>query len=119
MKNKKISELVSKIRSFRDDRDWKQYHNPKDLAEALSVEASELLELFMWKSQKDSYEVIKDSKKSERVQEELADVFLYAFEFLDILDLDLEEIIEKKMKKNALKYPVSKSKGSAEKYTEL
>jgi len=106
-----IKEITDAIVQFRDDRDWEQFHNPKDLALALSIEASELNEAFLWK---DSASVNED-----KVKEELADVFNYAFLLADKFNFDVKEIVLEKMKRNAEKYPVDKAKGSAKKYTEL
>jgi len=106
-----MNEALSRLRQFRDDRDWKQFHNPKDLSLALSVEAAELLELFLWKSPEEA-----DVKK---VKEELADVIAYALLLADTYDLDVEQIVLDKISQNEKKYPVSKAKGTAKKYTEL
>ena len=102
---------MKEIRQFTVDRDWDQFHNGKDLALALSIEASELNEAFLWKDAKDV--------KIEKVKEELADVFNYAFLIADKYDLDVREIVMAKLAKNAEKYPVDKAKGSAKKYNEL
>jgi NTP pyrophosphatase (non-canonical NTP hydrolase) len=103
--------LINELKKFRVERDWDQFHNPKDLSIALSIEANELLELFLWKKP--------DEANPEKVAEELADVFAYAFQLADRLQLNIEEILLKKIKHNGLKYPVGKSKGSAHKYNEL
>lgn len=106
-----LKELTDKILKFRDERDWAQFHHSKDLAMALSIESAELLELFLWKDAEDA-----DPK---RLKEELADVLMYALLLADKHGLDLKEIIEAKIKLNAAKYPVDKSKGNAKKYNEL
>jgi NTP pyrophosphatase (non-canonical NTP hydrolase) len=106
-----MEKLIDLLKKFRDERDWKQFHNPKDLSLALSIEASELLETFLWKSHEDA-----DINK---VKEELADVFAYALLIADAYDLDIEEIVREKIKKNSEKYPVAKAKGTAKKYNEL
>lgn len=106
-----MKELMREIRQFTEDRDWDQFHNGKDLALALSIEAAELNEAFLWKDAKDV--------KLEKVREELADVFNYAFLIADKYDLDVREIVMEKLAKNAIKYPVEKAKGKADKYTEL
>lgn len=106
-----INKITEALREFRDERDWAQFHNPKDLAIALSVEASELLEVFLWKSAEDA--------ELSRVKEELADVFAFAFLIADRYGLDVNQIINEKIVKNKLKYPVEKAKGSAKKYNEL
>ena len=103
--------IVAALREFRDERDWEQFHNAKDLAIALSVEANELLEIFLWKSAQEA--------ELSRVKEELADVFAFAFLLADKYGLDVREIVQEKLAKNRLKYPVEKSKGSAKKYDEL
>lgn len=109
-----MKELMNKINQFRDDRDWRKFHNEKDLAISISLEASELLELFQWKN---SEEVVESSL--EEIKEELADVFIYSFMIADNLNLDVEEIIREKIEINAKKYPVELSKGNNKKYTEL
>lgn len=106
-----VEQLLEKIRAFRDARDWQQFHNSKDLAVALSIEASELLELFLWKGNEDA--------NPERLKEELADVLMYALLIADKHGLDLEQIIEEKIRLNNAKYPVDKAKGNAKKYDEL
>lgn len=106
-----IKSITSEIVKFRDDRDWKQFHNSKDLALAISIEASELNELFLWKSPEDV--------NTERVKEELADIFTFAFLLAHKHDLDIETIVLDKLKANADKYPVDKAKGTAKKYNEL
>lgn len=109
-----MKELMNKINQFRDDRDWRKFHNEKDLAISISLEASELLELFQWKN---SEEVVESSL--EEIKEELADVFIYSFMMADNLNLDVEEIIKSKLDLNEQKYPVEKSRGSNKKYNEL
>lgn len=103
--------LINELRKFRDERDWNQFHNPKDLAIALSIEANELLEQFLWKKPEDANIV--------KIEKELADVFAYAFLLADKLHLNVEEILLNKIKHNAEKYPVDKAKGTATKYDEL
>lgn len=106
-----IEELKAKIRAFRDARDWEQFHNSKDLALALSIEASELLELFLWKEN--------EAADPQKMKEELADVLMYALLLADKHQLNIKEIIEDKIKANNQKYPVEKAKGTAKKYNEL
>lgn len=103
--------LISELKSFRDDRDWEQFHNAKDLSIALSIEANELLELFLWKNPEDA--------NKDKLKEELADVFAYALLLADKLELDVEKIVLEKIKRNGEKYPVDKAKGTAKKYNEL
>jgi len=106
--------LLNKIIKFRDDRNWSQYHNPKDLAISLSLEASELLELFQWNSSEETV-----NNKLNEIKEELADVLIYSILLSDKLDIDIEKIIEQKLEKNKEKYPVEKAYDSKEKYNEL
>lgn len=109
-----ISQLIGQIIEFRDERDWRQFHNPKDLAISLSLEAAELLEDFQWKTSEQAIEA-----NFENIKEELADVMIYALMLSHDLNLDVKEIIQEKIEKNAKKYPVEKSKGSKLKYKEL
>ncbi len=106
--------VMEKINQFRDERNWRQFHNEKDLALSITLEASELLELFQWKSSEDVVE-----SKRERLAEELADILIYSYMFADNLDFDINEIIEQKLVKNAEKYTVDKSKDNNSKYNEL
>ena len=106
-----MEELIAVLKKFRDERDWEQFHNPKDLALAISVEAGELLELFLWKNAEDASE--------EKVKEELADIFSFAFLLADKYNFDVKEIVMEKIKLNGEKYPVEKAKGTSKKYNEL
>ena len=106
-----INELIERIRKFRDERDWGQFHNSKDLSIGLSVEAAELNELFLWKGSKEV-----DKK---RLSEELADVLIYALMLAEKNNLDVREIILSKLELNDKKYPVEKSRGKSNKYNEL
>ncbi len=103
--------LINLIRQFNQERDWSQFHNAKDLALALSIEAGELNELFLWKHA--------DEADPEKVKEELADIFTYALQLADKYGFDINEIVSSKIHKNALKYPVDKAKGNAKKYNDL
>lgn len=109
-----IQELQKMITGFRDDRNWKQFHNPKDLAISISLEAAELLEVFQW-----SGTDLEVQKKKEQLAEELADVMIYCGLLADAAGLDIAEIITDKLKKNNQKYPVEKAFGKADKYTDL
>jgi NTP pyrophosphatase (non-canonical NTP hydrolase) len=106
-----IQEIIDALIHFRNERDWAQFHNPKDLAVALNIEAGELLENFLWKPSEEA--------KKEKVKEELADVFAYAFLLAEKYDLDVKEILLEKIRKNGEKYPVALAKGTAKKYNEL
>ena len=107
-------ETVEMIKKFRDDRDWRQFHNPKDLAISLSLEAAELLEIFQW-----SAADLECADKIDKIREELADVLCYAALLADRCGLDMDEIIREKLAKNEAKYPVSAAYGNKAKYTEL
>lgn len=107
-------ETINEVLKFRDARNWKQFHNPKDLAISISLEAAELLEVFQW-----SAEDVKCENKIDKIKEELADVVIYGILMADSCGLDLDEIVLEKMKRNNEKYPVEKAFGSKEKYTEL
>lgn len=106
-----IEEIKHALLQFRNERDWEQFHNAKDLALAINIESSELLEQFLWKSAEDA--------NPQKVKEELADIFAYAFLLADKYNFDIKDIILEKIQKNAEKYPIEKAKGSAKKYNEL
>ena len=107
-------ETINQVLKFRDDRNWKQFHNPKDLAISISLEAAELLEVFQW-----SADDVICAEKMDKIREELADVVNYCVLMADACGLDLDEIVQAKIQKNNEKYPVEKAYGSKEKYTEL
>lgn len=109
-----MQELVNEVIKFRDERDWKQFHTPKDLAISLSLEAAELLELFQWKDSKEAIE-----KNKSEMADELADILVYCLTLCNDLGFSLEEIIKNKLNKNAKKYPIEKFYGSNKKYNEL
>lgn len=104
---------IDRVNQFRDERNWRQFHNEKDLALSITLEASELLEVFQWKT---AEEGIKDI---EQIKDELADVLIYSYMLADNLNLDIDELIERKLIKNNEKYPVAKSKDKKDKYTEF
>jgi len=106
-----LKKTIKNLIEFRNERDWKQFHNSKDLALALSIEASELLELFLWKENEDF--------NKDKLEDELADVFSYGLLLAEKHNLNISEIVNKKIIKNSKKYPVSKAKGTAKKYTDL
>lgn len=112
-----MDEVMTRIRQFRDARDWLQFHNPKDLAVSISIEAAELLEEFQWKSADESRRHAAENK--ERVSDEIADVAIYLLELTDVLGIDLAAAIYAKLDKNEKKYPVERSRGNSKKYTEL
>lgn len=104
-----MKETYDELIQFQKDRNWKKFHTPENLAKSISIEAAELLEHFQWGKEYDENEVA----------DELADVLIYCLYMADAMDFDVKEIIQNKMEKNALKYPVDKSKGNAKKYTEF
>lgn len=112
------SELMKLIKTFCEARDWDQFHNPKDLAIGISTEANELLDLFRFKSEEDMAEMLQNQKKREKIQDELADVFFFVLRFAQKNDIDLDRVLENKMRKNDDKYPVSLAKGKNLKYSE-
>lgn len=106
-----IQNITDALLKFRNERDWEQFHNPKDLALSISIESAELLELFLWKKA--------DDANSEKVKEELADIFSFAFLLAEKYGFDVKEIVLDKIKTNGEKYPVDKAKGTSKKYDEL
>lgn len=107
-------ETINQILQFRDARDWKQFHNPKDLAISICLEAAELLEIFQW-----SADDVTCADKMDKIREELADVLCYCVSLADVCGLDLDEIVREKVKRNGIKYPVEQAKGSKAKYDQL
>jgi len=108
---KDLEIITNALLEFRNQRDWEQFHNPKDLAIALNIEAGELLEQFLWKEAQEA--------NQEKVKEELADIFAYSFLLADKYDFNVKEIVLEKIKRNGEKYPIEKAKGTAKKYNEL
>jgi NTP pyrophosphatase (non-canonical NTP hydrolase) len=106
-----LEKTINRIREFVSERDWSQFHNSKDLALALSIEAAELNELFLWKSNEGADPV--------KLKEELADIFIYALLLAEKHKLNIEDIILEKLQKNSAKYPINRAKGKSDKYTEL
>lgn len=107
-------ETINQVLKFRDDRNWKQFHNPKDLALSICLEAAELLEVFQWSGT----DIVCEAKK-DKIKEELADVLNYCILMADACGLDLDEIVQEKIRRNNEKYPVEKAYGCKDKYTEL
>jgi NTP pyrophosphatase (non-canonical NTP hydrolase) len=114
-----LADLKQRVLAFARERDWEQFHAPKNLSMALAAEAAELMEHFLWASPEQSRTVAADPAKRARIAEELADVVIYALEFANATGLDVAANIEAKMATNARKYPVEKARGSSAKYTEL
>ena len=114
-----IEKIADELRRFASDRDWDQFHTPKNLATSISVESAELLELFQWTRGQESWNEINEEKLKEKIENEIADIFLYLVRFSDLANIDLEKSALRKIALNAKKYPIEKSKGSDRKYTEL
>lgn len=110
-------DLMETILSFRDRRDWAQFHDPKNLAEAISIETGELLEHFLWKTPQESRKVTKEKRK--RLASEIADIMIFSILFAYETKIDIEKAIRNKISHNEIRYPVEKAKGSAKKYTEF
>ena len=114
-----ISELKARVLAFARERDWEQFHTPKNLSMALAAESGELMEHFLWSSPEKSSAIAADPAKRRKIAEELADVVIYALEFANVTGLDVAAAIEAKMPANAQQYPVEKARGNSAKYTEL
>ena len=115
----RVADLKDMVKKFSAERDWDQFHNAKDLAVGIVTEASELLEMFRFKSEREVESILKDPKKAREVQDELADVFYFALRLAQKYGIDVSTALRKKIDENARKYPVRRSKGSNKKYTEL
>ena len=113
-----IKKIQERLENFAKDRNWEQFHTPKNLTMALSVEVAELVEIFQW-SNSGGLDEIKDPETRKKIEEEIADVLIYLIKISGKLDLDLEKIINQKIEKNEKKYPIEKSFGSSKKYTDL
>lgn len=113
-----VKELQQKVTEFRDHRDWRQFHTPKELATAISVEAAELQDCFKWKNDAEVTKYL-DSEKKVNVEEEMGDVLIYLLNLADVIDVDILKAASEKLAKNEAKYPVEKAKGNAKKYTEF
>ena len=113
--NMDIEDIVVRLKQFTQDRDWDQYHSPKNLAISLAVEAGELLEIFQWLPENHPY----DETVHKKASEEIADILIYAIMFSQKMDIDIEESVLEKIQLNEKKYPVDKAKGIATKYDEL
>lgn len=114
-----IKELQNQLNEFYKEREWAQFHSPKNLVMALTGEVGELSEIFQWLSEEQSKNIINDESKAQSVKEELSDIFVYTITIADKLGIDLLEEAQNKISLNAKKYPVSKAKGNAKKYNEL
>lgn len=114
-----LGELKEKVLAFARERDWEQFHSPKNLSMALAAEAAELMEHFLWTESEASRETARGERLRKAIEEELADVVIYALEFANQSKVDLAAAIEAKLEQNAIKYPVEKARGRSVKYTEL
>jgi dCTP diphosphatase len=112
-----IKNITEKIKKFRDDRDWMQFHDPKNMAVSIVIESSELLEHFQWKTEGEVQQY--QSANKEGIKDEIADVAIYLFELADNLGIDLIQAMEQKLEKNSKNYPVAKARGSNFKYNKL
>lgn len=119
MKQLDLDSLMKELKAFAEERDWDQFHSVKNLTMALSVEASELVELFQWLTEEQSNNAENDPKLKLKAEEEVADIFIYLLRVAEKLDIDLESAVKAKLKKNAEKYPVELAKGNSKKYTDL
>jgi dCTP diphosphatase len=114
-----VEEIKARVLAFARERDWEQFHAPKNLSMALAAEAGELMEHFLWATPEASRTIAENGPKRAKIEEELADVIIYALEFANMTGIDVAAVIEKKMAANAAKYPVEKAKGRSDKYNEL
>lgn len=114
-----VDKIQQRLRAFALERDWNQFHTPKNLATALSVEAAELLEIFQWLTDEQSLAITADDRRMAMVSQEIADVMMYLLRLADVLSIDLQQAVDQKLKINAEKYPIEKARGNASKYTDL
>jgi len=114
-----IQEIKDNVLAFARAREWEQFHSPKNLSMAIAAEAAELMEHFLWQSADQSRGDMETEKLRAKVEEELADIFIFAIEFANVTGIEIAEVIEAKMRRNAEKYPVEKARGRSEKYTDL
>lgn len=117
--NDSLQELTQAILQFRDERDWAQFHTPRNLAAALSIEAAELQETLLWRTDAEIHALMQDAQKRERVEHEIADVLIYALLMADMCGIDPGAAIHEKLRVNAAKYPAEKARGRGDKYSEL
>jgi NTP pyrophosphatase (non-canonical NTP hydrolase) len=114
-----VAELRARVLAFAHEREWEQFHSPKNLSMALAAESGELMEHFLWSESRASADIVRDARKRPEIEDEIADVVIYALEFANVCGIDLAAAIAAKLAKNAKKYPVEKARGRAAKYTEL
>jgi NTP pyrophosphatase (non-canonical NTP hydrolase) len=114
-----IAVLKKRVKKFVDDRDWAKYHNPKDVAVSITIEAAELVEIFQWVKDSEQDKITQDSAKMQKLKDELADVMIYCVSLANVLDIDIGQAVLQKIAKNEGKYPVDRIKGNYRKYKEL
>jgi len=114
-----VAEVQRALREFARERDWEQFHTPKNLVMALAGEIGELIEIFQWRTEKESWQVMEEPAKAQAVRDELADVLVYVLRLADLLAVDIGDAVWSKMRQNEAKYPADKVRGSAAKYSEL
>ncbi len=114
-----IEEIKDRLSRFAEERDWEQFHSPKNLSMAIAAEAGELLEIFQWLTEEQSIEIGNDDNEMALIRQEIADIFIYLIRLADKLDVDIEQAIKEKIELNELKYPKDIAKGSAAKYNRL
>ncbi|MGE3533418.1 MAG: nucleotide pyrophosphohydrolase [Parachlamydiales bacterium] len=114
-----LEEMKEYSQKFVNDREWNKYHTPKNIAMGITIEASELMEIFQWLTEKESFEIKNDPKRLEKVKDEMGDVFHLLVRLSTLLNIDLIEAFWDKIRKNETKYPIELAKGRTEKYTEL
>ena len=114
-----MDDLVKAVLTFRDEREWRQFHNPKDLAISICLEAAELLELFQWKRPEEVAALLADAENRRRVGQEMADIVILLVSMADVVGIDLMDAAQAKLAENARKYPVARAKGNAKKYDAL
>ena len=114
-----VEDLKKRILAFAQERDWEQFHSPKNLSMAISAESAELMEHFLWQTAESSRQDVFKNPLREKIIEEIADILIFTIEFANVAEIDISSAIRDKMGKNALKYPLEKAKGKSTKYTEL
>jgi dCTP diphosphatase len=112
-----MQNMIEAIRAFCDERDWRQFHNPKDLSIALSIESAELMEKFLWKNTQEVEKIVETDR--EAIEDEIADVAIFLLDLVDVLHVDLEKAVLSKLEKSKLKYPIDKARGKNLKYDQL
>jgi len=112
-----LQEIKARIKQFIKERDWEQFHSPKNISMSISIEAAELMEHFQWLTTEQSKKLLKNNKKREKIEDELADIAIYIIDFCNLFNIDIEKIIIRKLDKSAKKYPAHIVKGKIHKYT--